>query len=365
MDIHLHIGLEKTGTTTLQQFLAGNRASLRARGILFPESPGEQNQTRLAAYALDPDSGDSVLRRHTAEQEHEAFRTVFRRAFVREARQSGCRQMLLSNEHCSSRLKSVADIRQLKTLLDRVGTVVGVVIYLRRQDDFLLSTYSTSIKTGAVARFAMPRERKIERRYDFAEILRNWAAVFGEAAMRPRIFAPEDFVEGDLLADFCEAMNIPRDGIVREDKRRNLSLSAEGLEMLRLLNAAVPREQRMGQEQRRLVKRIDDATRGPRLSLSPAARADFLRLFEDSNEEVRRRYFPHRPALFAPVDPAGEETPLPTLTLDRAMEITAALLREDGAEDGSPAPAHPRADRPERPRRTRDERRAAREATRP
>lgn len=36
----LHIGTEKTGTTTLQSFLSKNRDALSKQGIIYPKSPG-------------------------------------------------------------------------------------------------------------------------------------------------------------------------------------------------------------------------------------------------------------------------------------------------------------------------------------
>lgn len=47
----LHIGAEKTGTTTIQEFLTLNRERLLAQGVHFPMSVGLKNHTRLAVCA--------------------------------------------------------------------------------------------------------------------------------------------------------------------------------------------------------------------------------------------------------------------------------------------------------------------------
>ena len=47
----LHIGTEKTGTTSIQKFLATNRTLLKANGVLYPLSPGKVNHIGLEAYA--------------------------------------------------------------------------------------------------------------------------------------------------------------------------------------------------------------------------------------------------------------------------------------------------------------------------
>ena len=51
----IHIGTEKTGTTTIQEFLHINREKLYSKGIVFLKSPGERNQVRdLVTYCMNP-----------------------------------------------------------------------------------------------------------------------------------------------------------------------------------------------------------------------------------------------------------------------------------------------------------------------
>ncbi len=45
----LHIGVTKTGTTSIQHWLAGQGAALDALGMCHPESPGKRNHFKLAA----------------------------------------------------------------------------------------------------------------------------------------------------------------------------------------------------------------------------------------------------------------------------------------------------------------------------
>ena len=48
-DVFLHVGLYKTGTTTIQGALTGTADQLAAAGVLFP---GGHRAQRLAAYDL-------------------------------------------------------------------------------------------------------------------------------------------------------------------------------------------------------------------------------------------------------------------------------------------------------------------------
>ncbi len=56
----LHIGLEKTGTTTIQNRLASNRERLLERGILYPRSAGRSNHLHLVSACLDFGVWDNI-----------------------------------------------------------------------------------------------------------------------------------------------------------------------------------------------------------------------------------------------------------------------------------------------------------------
>ena len=57
----IHIGTEKTGTTTLQEFLHLNRANLKNQGIAYLQSPGERNNRKLATYCMNHNNVDDHI----------------------------------------------------------------------------------------------------------------------------------------------------------------------------------------------------------------------------------------------------------------------------------------------------------------
>src|SRR5437588_5600820 len=158
-NLHLHIGCEKTGTTSIQKFLRANRELLARAGILFPRAPGEENQMGLAVAAQ---SEFGPLRRKIFKlrswPEVDAFREKLGRGLEQELTGSAFRRAIMSGEHCSSRLVSPAEVEWLRDFLRQFFDDITVVVYIRRQDEFLLSTYSTDIKGGAVHRLRVPEE---------------------------------------------------------------------------------------------------------------------------------------------------------------------------------------------------------------
>lgn len=328
--ITVHIGLEKTGTTTIQGFLNRQRDALLEGGVLFPVAPGKSNQTLLAAAAM---AGDVNIRARALKTLGPDFAAELATKLRAEIDEAQPRRLLFSNEHCSSRLHTVEEVQRLRDFLAQFGDEMVILVYLRRQDEFLLSTYSTSVKSGSVKPFAIPRGRKLHARYDYRVLLELWGGVFGQDAMRPRLFQPSSWIGGDLLTDFCDAAEL--DISEREAPTRNLSLSAEGLELVRLLN-----KQSGGERDGSVVRAVGKLTEGPKLSLSTATRREFMRHFEASNRWVAQTFF-GRDQLFDDVREGVTETLSPEISEERFAELRQAIEAETGGKaPGRRARAH-------------------------
>ena len=325
--IDIHIGLEKTGSTSIQTFLVRNRGALARQGICFPRSPGNGNQTRLAAYALSGTSkaargadGPVPAHQHSADAQ-------FREELIAEIRASHCDRVLLSNEHCSSKLVEDEPIERLKGLLDCIGETQRVFLYLRRQDDFLLSSYSTAVKTGRQATFALPNSRVLEKRYNFLRLIERWARIFGEGTVQPRVFEKEQFAEGDLLIDFCRALNIDTARLTLSQAPRNTSLSANALEFLRILNVQLGAGPRDPKTRNAVVKMLTAIDSGQRLSMAADARRAFMARFEAGNAIIAQRYLGRGDGkLFSAIKDDAPDVPMPVLAPEAFSKIAAQMI---------------------------------------
>jgi hypothetical protein len=86
----LHIGLEKTGTTSLQDFLHAHRNLLHAGGVLYPEAVGPRHvNIPLAAQAP---RGHALQKRSglTTQEDVERFRRDVTNALSKEVKASNC-----------------------------------------------------------------------------------------------------------------------------------------------------------------------------------------------------------------------------------------------------------------------------------
>ncbi|MDQ2762338.1 MAG: hypothetical protein M3Y22_02235, partial [Pseudomonadota bacterium] len=300
----LHIGVEKTGSTSIQFTLAKNRAKLLARGVLYPRAMGERNHVKAYAYASE--SGvDEVKSKWNLDSPAaiESFRLEVQEELIKELAAHPADIVCISNEHCSSRLLTGPEIGRLADLLGGLCSRVRVVAYLRPQGEALRSAYSTYVKTGGMKPFRAPNANEINRKYDYDAILARWAAAFGQENIEARIFERERLIGGDVVEDFLARLPVETKGLVLE-QAANPSLGRIGVEFLRRLNALVPYtiECLANPLRGNIQDLVDQAADDVPFEGDPGVMDDLDQKMDESNERVKHRYFPAMEGpLFAPV----------------------------------------------------------------
>lgn len=331
-DIVLHIGTEKTGSTTLQHFLDANQQVLRELDICVPKSVAG-NHLWLTAAALDDDKLTDTLRLLYGINDSQSLEN-FRRDVIDDSFMEcvGAKRAILSNEHCSSRLLSYEELSRLHDMLARLTDDIKVVLYLRRQDEFLLSTYSTSVRSGETAHLEIPTEDIIRTRYDYSTLIRRWRDVFGPSVI-VRIFDRSTLIEGDIVADFLSVIDVDRHQFVRVPDT-NGQLTALQLEFLRRLNEHLPllEDGQLSPYRFSLAELVDKLPRhGPRLSLPHSDLVPFMERFKEGNGWIADTFFhgrqPSGDPLFGEPRMRGDSSTAVDLTLDQAFQMFSQLWR--------------------------------------
>ena len=294
----LHIGTEKTGTKTIQRFLAANRPELAREGVLYPFAGGrEGSQWGYAACAAEA-PWTSDFRVHLGIHDAEgaaAYRADLQAAMEREfAAHPASHTLLISSEHFHSRLTTIEEIGRLKALLEPHAREFAIVLYLRRQDRMAVSRLSTAIKVGGMAARPFPARGtgQLPYLYDFERIHRNWEAVFGQSALRVRVFQKDRFVAGDLLADFSAACGLVHSG-KSIPKPANRALDQAGIDFLREANRQLPKVlgTTVNPVSAELAGLVSELCVGEKRPASRDAAREFYALFRPGNERLAARVF--------------------------------------------------------------------------
>jgi len=297
VDLVLHIGSGKTGTTSIQTFLHKNRDRLAELGFLYPRSPGKVRHTRVSLSVLPDDVVDRAPAWHRQGfTSAAAFRQTFHRKLGAEIAEAGLPRVILSDEALFGARDEARE--RLRQLTDRIARSVRLVVYLRRQDDHLASRYQQRVKVGETLRLEeRVRVLDLSGLYDYRARLGKWQQDMDPTSFVVRPFERSRFTDGSLHQDFLEAAGVgARADELEPVIQLNESLDAEAVEFLRILNLYRVEHEgaRVGLiDNRELVLRLRAASAadpGPTLTLSPTMLDEFMARWEESNRAVARDF---------------------------------------------------------------------------
>lgn len=303
----IHIGIPKSGTSSIQAFLGLNRAALAGQGMLYaPFDPRFGSQFEFPVTALQACGatvGPELERRRLgfATQASQSAYVAAYHSFL-DTRLDAAQGwgFIGSSEHIHAWLTTPERIAALDQFLSARFMQVRYLVYLRPQDELIASGYSEAIRRGATHDFQTHLDR--HARLNHWSGLKPWREVVGPARLLVRLMRPDALIGGDLLVDFCAIAGIDSAGLPRPP-RVNTALSVGDIALRRRLNAVLPVLGRDGDLHLlyRLALRglAPLARRHPeRIELTDAQRRAVMAQNHAGNEKIRRRYFRDRPVLF-------------------------------------------------------------------
>jgi hypothetical protein len=337
MRIFLHIGAEKTGTKSIQQFFHVNRATLQRELFLYSSAAGGENHMALSAASQADNKFDDlrIIYGLDTPQKVRDYRVSLAKSLADEVREANYSTLIFSGEHCSSRLTSSSEIETLAGILRPLSKDITIILYIRRQDEFLCSTYSTDIKSGHTGHFVVPPESLQNTRYDYHSLLRRWSAIFGKENIVCRIYDSAKLKNGDVVSDFADIIGLKLKEKYQYPSRANESLDVTTLEFLRLLNAEIPKfkDKKPNKFRANLVHLLQGLSKGPSATLSDQQMQEFMERFRETNEKVAREFFDGAISetgdpLFGAALGRKNRAEVKAITVDSAIEITARLWQK-------------------------------------
>ncbi len=304
----LHIGTAKTGSKSIQTFLADNRLALRRQNILVPHFLGAGiNHRWLVFLAQDPEQVDAFSIREGLGDcsERRSRRRIEKLAELKQqVVLHPATTWIVSSEHLQSRL-GAGEIRRLKDLLDPLFEEIRILIYLRHPLHTAVSSWSTKVKNGIGSPILQAPET-FAHLCAHQPILERWLEVFARDQFCVRLFQAEDFFGGDLLHDFCHAAGIRLEPTLLIPERQNAALSHLAIKVLEHLKLMA--SSRLGDRHSPLFRqRWSEIVRlasqhlsaFPTYVASDSEAALYADYYRHSEQWVQQTFFRHKSALWA------------------------------------------------------------------
>ena len=285
----LHIGINKTGTSSLQRTLSNNADALRALDICYPE-------TGRGGGAAHHDLS-RALKGMPAERF--GLPPAWREAFLAEA--ESCATCVVSSEDFAT----MPDPAKAATLFPPGET--QVVVYLREHLRHLASWYQQAIHSRAVCLDFDEFARNYRK--DFHPVLDRWKQVFGARNLLVRQYDRATLEDGDIVRDFlAHAIPEAQGKLTPVPGEANPSLAGNLLFAKLLLNLTQPQDLAQGRTLTELaaLTKLDASFRGS-VPVAAETVARLRRLTRPDREALARdhgfRFEPPMGAIDGPAYP--------------------------------------------------------------
>lgn len=211
----LHVGLNKTGTSSLQTMLAANRSVLENSGWVYPDFECTYHAHHKLAYALSPQK-NLGLKGNWEER-------------LAKLTADDSKRYLFSSEL----FFRVADPEVVARHFPPDQT--RIVVYLRNHLGYMASWYAQAVQSTNITTQFVDYARLHSRPMSY--FLSVWDRVYGPDRVTVRVFDRNRLMGGDVRHDFVSLVDgIDPDSIAYPSEENNASISGNLLFFKRLLN---------------------------------------------------------------------------------------------------------------------------------
>ena len=323
--LYIHIGTHKTGSTSIQSALAESLQHLKGKDCIYLQLPFELSSKLMKADKLDP---SLVLRFR-----EQLKLTLGQKGRVREQ----CKYVLSFEGFSGDPDKGFLNANVVSEMLrEATGNFhVKIIVYLRRQDDFLESMYTQRIHEGESFSFAdylggFNHPNALSYKF----LVDSYAVCFGKENIIVRGYEMACQSAG-LVKDFYDAIGIDALPYEKLSYNRNPSYSRAALEIARATNPKLDAGQK--KKLRIILQSSSAKNRGePFKFFSSPERTRFLARFSETNEQVAREYLsPDNGRLFPEPADVGTDHQFKGISPEEVAPILVHILSHESH------PAHP------------------------
>lgn len=228
--IILHIGTNKTGTSSLQSFLAKNPTFLDKHGFIYPEFGQIYYGHHEIAYGL---SNKSVHGFKMDTKSGQVFLDKINNLYKNNPNHT----VILSSEAFYSRNEPENIAKYLE------GFDVKIVCYFREYISYISSWYQQHISDSNFYGHINSFFDKIKKQTDYEAFANQWVNAFGANNFIAKSFERKTLYKKDIIHDFFKILDVDKLSFDQNLYSHNHSLSGNLLYIKKLLNQYLTLEQ--------------------------------------------------------------------------------------------------------------------------
>lgn len=312
IEIYIHIGTHKTGTSTIQTFLINNKEALNKENIFF------LGRFRKQVTKISEDR--NYTKEHLTKLETKLKEKLSEISEIRDPSKTAT--FIISNEKLSGNkrngYKNAEEVAScLNQLLSIFEEKAKIILYLRRQDDFLESLYAQRIYNGQTYSFDEFLDQWDENSFSWERLVRSYEKVFGREQLIVKRYHKDFLPEpSSIIQSFGKIVNssVLKNFSGTYSTNRGFSHSS-----LKLLNLVGPNLQ--DQELKvfkKLLRRSNPKSVFKNYTLlKPSDRKKIIERYHNGNSWVAENYFPSSNGQLFPEDIIEDRTYVDEIDLEK------------------------------------------------
>ncbi|KJE35265.1 hypothetical protein UF64_11545 [Thalassospira sp. HJ] len=317
--LYIHLGAPKTGTTYIQKYFCDYQKEFANNGLLYPDATIRGYGHHDVALLLNGAYPDWSTRQPKTLDELAGK--------IGDEIASVNSDVLISSEN----FFLFPQPTKLKELMDRHAWLtqrkLKLIVYLRRQDDFMESWYNQMVKAQGFAGDMSDAIDTMRDQCDYEKQLRNWLNVFSADELVVKTYEDAKKHQSGILGDLVEEIRPELLSLIsnNKDQRENISLSRDLLEVQKILNrlpVSIEEKRILHKDLMTLTRHNQEPNKYSVLSRQQAD--DLIQPHKEGNNWVAETFL-GRKNLF-PERPKQEHIPYPGLSKETAVQTMGMLI---------------------------------------
>lgn len=231
----LHIGMPKTGSTSIQDSLFFGLTNPHFRYIQLTSHPNADHYLQ-AIFLEDPSEHWVYQRKGYSSRKLARIRHRYRERLYQALLHTGEDQVtgIISSEYCWD--YTPEQLQELHSFISRAGADITVIAYIRPIKSWIESDFQQDVKHALNPHYSKPdfSQAYILQKTNYVERLNVIERIFGADRVIVRPFKKNQLINGCVVLDFCKTLGI---GFEQSKiARANEGLGADAVKLLHSYN---------------------------------------------------------------------------------------------------------------------------------
>ncbi len=261
----IHIGTNKTGTSTLQSFLHTNSSKLETLGICYPNIGMHSSAHHELVTRFKANSNLNNLQGELSILENKFETAIF----------------------SSESFHTLAQPERLLPFFPKNST--NIVVYIREHATYLSSWYQQAIQARNTS---LSFEEFIQIfKADYCDLVKKWVDTFGRENIHIRLYERDKLVDRDIVSDFlANFLQFDKSAFQALSHDRNPSIAGNLLYIKKILNQVISKKESLEIVYEILeLSKLKDEFKG-KIDIGPDMIQKIAYLYREDRKQLKKEY---------------------------------------------------------------------------